>query len=456
MSKIQQIWDNILTEIEGEISALPFDLWIKTLSPVCIYKDRLVLLANTEATKNITEKRYRSTIKKVMQKVFPSLSDVEIITEEEKQAFDQYVESDNDLPINESIAPDEELEQTDRFVESYTFDNFVVGKSNEFANAAARAVAEKPGSKYNPLFLYGGVGLGKTHLMHAIGNYHKQNLKYIKCIYISSERFTNELIEALSDSKKRDSMKNFRKKYRDADVLMIDDIQFIARTVATQEEIFHTFNDLYLAGKQIIISSDRPPKEIAPLEERLRTRFECGLVADISQPDLEMRIAILEKMCNAEGVYMDRNILREIAEKVTSNIRDLKGLLTRVIFFANLTGKDCNDAEMVKNALKDYADDKNEVITMVKITNCVAEYFNISTEEIKGKKKTKEIVLPRQISIYLITELLTIPLINIGEFFGGKDHTTIMHARDKISASMRENSLLATQVKDIKDMILKK
>lgn len=452
MAKIKQIWDNILLETETQVSALTFDLWIRTLEPVCIYKDRLVLMAETEAQHSISEKRYHEIIKQATRKVFPSIIDIELITPDLLPSFEQYKEFEMPTIDSEGSAAD----AVATFVSTYTFENFVVGKSNEFAAAASKAVAEKPGSKYNPLFLYGGVGLGKTHLMHAIGNYLQQYNPKLKAVYASAERFNNELIEAIRDTNRADANKQFRKKYRTVDVLMLDDIQFIAKTTATQEEIFHTFNDLYLAGKQIIISSDRPPKEIAPLEERLRTRFESGLVADISQPDIEMRIAILQRMALSENVHINKEVLQIIAEKVTSNIRDLKGLLTRVISYASLTNSDVNDLEVVMGALKDYADDKKEVITMDGITDEVCRYFGVEKKDLLGKKKNKEIVVPRQICIYLITEFLTVPLISIGEYFGGKDHTTIMHARDKISALIRENAAIAGQVKDVKDGILKR
>lgn len=456
MASVKQVWDKILLEVEANVSALTFDLWIKTLEPVCIYKDRLVVSTQTEAHFNIAKARFHDILKTATQKVFPTILDIEIITPDMLPAFEKYKEYELPSLNNTSFA-----DEPATFISSYTFENFVVGKSNEFATAAAKAVAEKvasekPSLKYNPLFLYGGVGLGKTHLMHAIGNYIKEINPKIKSIYASSERFTNELIEAIRNTSRADTMKEFRKKYRSADVLMLDDIQFIAKTTATQEEIFHTFNDLYLAGKQIIISSDRPPKEIAPLEERLRTRFASGVLADIVQPDIEMRIAILQKMCISEKVHINKDVLEIIAERITSNIRDLKGLLTRVISYASLIGSDCNDKEVVMSALKDYTDDKKEVITMENIASNVCDYYQIDIKELVGKKKNKEIVIPRQMCIYLITEFLTLPLISIGEFFGGRDHTTIMHARDKISAQIKENPVIASQIKDLKDKIMNK
>lgn len=455
MSNVKQVWNSVLKELESQVSALTFDLWIKNLQPVCIYRDRLVLATETGAHHNICEKRFHETIKKTSQKLFPIIVDVEIITSDMISAFEQYKEAELNSDEEDTAASEEQA----TFFSSYTFDNFVVGKSNEFAAAVAKAVAEKvasgkPNVKYNPLFLYGGVGLGKTHLMHAIGNYIKEQNPKIKAIYVPTEKFINELLNIFRNSSDADARVVFRKKYRTVDILMLDDIQSITNRASTQEEIFYTFNDLYLAGKQIIISSDRPPKEIVPLEERLRTRFCSGVIADISQPDLDMRIAILQKMCLFERADIKKEVLRFIAEKITSNIRELKGLLTRVISYASLTGSDVNDMDVVNAALKDYAEDAKEVVTIQKIADIVCRYYNLDFKDLTGKKKNKEIVVPRQICIYLITEFLSTPLIAIGEFFGGRDHTTIMHARDKISATIRENKIIASQVKDLKDAIL--
>lgn len=456
MAGLNQIWNNILSEVEPQVSALTFDLWIKTLEPICVYKDRLILLTQTEAHCNIVKNRFHPMIKNASIKTLPSLIDVEIITPDLLPSFEQYQEYETPITTKN----DAEDERAD-FILSYTFENFVIGKSNQFAAAVCLAVAEKvatqkPSLKYNPLFLYGGVGLGKTHLMHAIGNYIREANSQVKPIYVSSERFTNQLIDAIRNTSSSDSIKEFRNKYRNADVLMIDDIQFISKTPSTQEEIFHAFNDLYLAGKQIIISSDRPPKEIAPLEERLRTRFTSGVIADIGQPDLEMRVAILQKCCAAEKVNIDTSILTMIAERITTNVRDLKGLLTRVISYATLTEGDINNAEVVESAIKDYTQDAQEVLTMDNIAQKVCDYYRVDIKDLKGKKKNKEVVVPRQVCIYLITEFMSVPLINIGEFFGGRDHTTVMHARDKISEQIKLNKVLANQIKDLKDFMLRR
>ncbi len=275
-----------------------------------------------------------------------------------------------------------------------------------------------------------------------------------KTLYVSCEKFTNELIEAIRDTS--EAKKAFREKYRSCDVLMIDDIQFVSKTDATQEELFHTFNDLYSAEKQIIISSDRPPKEIQHLEDRLRTRFAWGMIADIKPPDLETRIAILQKKASEQNANVSNDILKVIANNVQTNIRDMEGLLTRVISYASLINHSVIDMDVVKEALKDYTDDQKEMISVDNIIDAVTEYFSIDKEALVGKKKNKEIVEPRQICIYLITEFLTLPLVKIGEVFGGRDHTTILHARNKIEEQCKTDGRISVYVKDLKDMLLKK
>lgn len=449
MVRLGQIWNNILVETESKVSTLGYDLYINTLSPVGIHKDRLILMAENRALKNIVDNKYRDIIKSSMNKVFPSLMDVEIITEDQVEELESK-EQDFDVAVSKHYQ--EQVEKDSQFMEQYTFDNFVVGKSNEYAAAVCRAVADNPGAKYNPLFIWGGVGLGKTHLMHAIGNHLRKTKPNLKTLYTSSAGFTNELIEALLDNNNVNTKKKFRKKYRSLDVLMIDDIQFLANREGTQEEFFHTFNDLYLANKQIIICSDRPPKEIN-IEERLKTRFATGIIADIQPPNLETRIAILQKKCIEKKKSVDIKVLSLIAEKITTNIREMEGMLNRIISYSSLVGGDCNDMNIVNDALRDYIDSKKEIITIDRIVEETCNYFNVDKNAIVGKKKNKEIVLPRQICIYLITELLSTPLIAIGEYFGGRDHTTIMHARDKISDDIKTNNDLATKILDIKDKI---
>lgn len=446
-----QVWKNILIEIQARVTAFAYDSWIVDLEPVCIHEDNIVLLCQNPAKKRVVEDRYTDVIFESCKKVMPNNVGVLFILEDEKEKYEKYAE-EKVTEINPENIVNEDI--NNNFSPKCTFDNFVVGKSNQFAAAASKAVAQNPGKKYNPLFIYGGVGLGKTHLLNAIGNHIRKTNPKLKCMYISCERFTNELIEALRGNKHTDEMKEFRKKYRSVDVLMIDDIQFISKTVSTQEELFHTFNDLYYQDKQIIICSDRPPQEISPLEERLRTRFQGGVVADISEPDLETRIAILKSEASAEKQDINDEILKLIADRVTTNIREMKGVLTKIICYAQLICKNVNDREVVNSALKDYNEDKTEIISIDKIVDCVCKYYqNVTKKDLIGKKKTKEIVEPRQMCVYLVTELLSMPLLSIGQYFGGRDHTTIMYTRDKMADLVANNQKYATQAKDIKDMI---
>ncbi len=439
-----------MLEAEAKTTTLAYDLYINSLSPVGIYRDRLILLAETRAIKNIVDNNYKDVLKKCTNLVFPSIVDVEIITEDELEHVGN-VEKEVDIPVSPNYVNDTEDKVS--FVSAYTFENFVVGKSNEYAHAVARAVADNPGTKYNPVFIWGGVGLGKTHLMHAIGNSLQRNFPDKRIMYVTCDQFVNEFIESIHDSNPN-AAKNFRAKYRKLDVLMMDDVQFLANKEGTQEEMFHTFNELYLADKQIILSSDRPPKEIK-IEERLKTRFATGVIADIQPPDLETRIAILQKKCSNKGYALNIRILTLIAEKITNNIREMEGMLNRIISYSTLVGGDPNDMNIVQDALRDYADAGRDMITIDQIVKAACEYFGVKREDLIGKKKNKEIVVPRQICIYLICDILgqSMPLASIGEYFGGRDHTTVMHARDKISEEIKVNDVTASQVKDIRDKI---
>lgn len=438
-------------EAEAKTTTLAYDLYINTLEPIGIYHDRLILLAESRALKNIVNNNYKDVLRRSTNVVFPSIIDIEIITEDELPHVGN-VEKEVDIPVSNNFV--DETETKVSFLSHYTFENFVVGKSNEYAEAVSRAVADNPGSKYNPVFLWGGVGLGKTHLMHAIGNSLQRNYPEKKIMYVTCDQFVNEFIESLHDTKNPDAMKNFRAKYRKLDVLMMDDVQFLANKEGTQDEMFHTFNELYLADKQIILSSDRPPKEIK-IEERLKTRFATGVIADIRPPDLETRIAILQKKCNSKGYNLTIKVLSLIADKVTNNIREMEGMLNRIISYSTLVGGDPNDMDIVADAIRDYADSSSDIITVDHVVKATCEYFGVKKDDLVGKKKNKEIVVPRQICIYLICDILgaSVPLVKIGEFFGGRDHTTVMHARDKISEECKTNDVIASQVKDIRDKI---
>lgn len=451
MLKINQIWSNILIETEPKVPTLAYDLYIDSLQPVGMYHDRLILLAETRAVKNIFDHNYKELIKKSATVVFPSIVDVEVVTEEDLPNIGNY-QAEVDIPVSDSYVT--VVTEKVNFVSSYTFENFVVGKSNEYAEAVAHAVAECPGNKYNPLYIWGGVGLGKTHLMHAIGNSIQRNYPEKKIMYVPCDQFVNEFIEALRDTTKPNAMKEFRSKYRKLDVLMMDDVQFLANKQSSQEEMFHTFNELYLSDKQIILSSDRPPKEIN-IEERLKTRFATGVIADIQPPDLETRIAILQKKSGAKGYQLNIKVLSLIAERITNNIREMEGMLNRIISYSTLVGGDPNDMNLVNDALRDYADSSKDIITVDQIVDETCNYFGVSKEDVLGKKKTKDVVLPRQIAMYLICDILgqSMPLANVGEYFGGRDHTTVIHARDKISEDTKSNEAISSQVKDIRDRL---
>ena len=333
----------------------------------------------------------------------------------------------------------------------YTFDTFVIGENNRFAHAAALAAAESLGKAYNPLFLYGGVGLGKTHLMHAIGNFVLTQNDDAKVLYITSEKFTNELINAIQNNTTED----FRNKYRNIDLLLIDDIQFFIGKERCQEEFFHTFNALYENGKQMVISSDKPPKDIHPLEERLKSRFEWGLVADIGKPDYETRCAILRKKCQVENRVIDDEILSMIALKVESNIRELEGVFNKIVAMASLTNSDIT-MSLAERAIGDLNRSADKVITIDYVQYAVANYFNIEQNDFKIQRKTSDIAFPRQIAMYLCKQLTGLPLKDIGKEFGGKDHSTVIYAIKKVEEEMNINPNTRTIVDNIKKMIVNK
>ena len=341
-----------------------------------------------------------------------------------------------------------------KFNKKYTFDNFIVGKSNQVVCAAMQRVAEHPCTGFNPLFIYGGVGLGKTHLLHAVGNYLNENRPDLNVLYVTCEKFTNDYVEAIKYGKDK-SIIDFREKYRSVDVLMVDDIQFISKKMGTQEEFFHTFNDLYQSNKQIIIASDRNPRDISALEERLRSRFSSGLIQDIQEPDYETKVAIIRKKCSQEGFLVDDDVVDLIAQRSGSNIREIEGLLTKVVYYASLQGKTHATMLDARDAFKDSVETERTDLDADKIINTVCDFFKVTKEDLIGKKKNKEIVEPRQLCVYLINDMLNIPLKAIGTIFGGRDHTTIMHARDKISNQVKVNPHIRTLVNDIKSQLLK-
>lgn len=332
--------------------------------------------------------------------------------------------------------------------EKYTFDNFVVGKSNEFCNASAKAVAQKLGEAYNPLFIYGGVGLGKTHLMQAIGNAALEKKPDLNVLYISSEKFVNNLINSLQ----RGAMASFRKKFRNLDILLVDDIQFIGGKERTQEEFFHTFNTLFEMKKQIVISSDKFPKDITNLEERLRSRFAWGLIADIQPPELEIKIAILKKLAKQNGFNLDEDVVNYLAGMVRSNIRELEGCLSRVMAYASLTNRTI-DLDMAKETLRGIYDDTSRMIDIRQIQKAVCDYYKIKLSDIKSKSRSKKIVIPRHVAVFLCREYTNTSLPEIGRAFGGRDHTTAMHSVEKIKKEIEKDTKLYNEINDIKKVL---
>lgn len=448
MKVAKELWASMLTNLEIETSAVNFDVWIKTLEAINIIDTKLILVAPSVGSRNFVSEKFKDIILKAMLALNPSMTDIIFIDASMKEFYAGREEAYGE--VEEPIAKVEPTVINPK----YNFETFVVGKSNQFMYAAARAVADEPGIRHNPLFIYGGTGLGKTHIMHAIGNAVKISHPNLKVLYVSSEKFVNEFIESIRTTKGKNT--DFRDKYRCVDVLMIDDIQFIAGKEGTQQEMFHTFNDLYNTNKQVIMTSDRPPKEIPDLEERLRSRFEWGLIADVQSPDLETRIAILQKKAQVEKYNIPMNVLTFMAESLDSNIRDMESLLNKVIFLSKLYCQAPN-VDIVKEALKDYNDRSEDTVTADNIIDCTCKYYaNVTREDLIGKKKTKEIVEPRQMCIYLITDLLSLPLASIGNLFGGRDHTTIMHARDKIAEKIQTNPKTKVVAQDIKDMVFRK
>lgn len=438
MKDYQEIWNRTLILIEQKISGPSFETWLKETEAVNLIGDTLVIGVPTDFVKEWLENRYAQLIKDVLRDITGKNIKLNFIVGTELDGQDmRWHNSGRDEIISAQLNP------------KYTFESFVIGNSNRFAHAAALAVAEAPAKAYNPLFIYGGVGLGKTHLMNAIGHFVHKHYPGSKVVYLSTEKFTNDFINSIRDNRTGE----FRNKYRSIDVLLIDDIQFLAGKESTQEEFFHTFNALHESNKQIIISSDRQPKEIPTLEDRLRSRFEWGLITDIQAPDLETRAAILRKKAALENIAISNETIQIIANQITTNIRELEGALTRIKAYSSMTGQAIDD-QLVERALKDIVpSSKNEPISAELVQKVVADYFNLRVEDMKAKKRTKAVAHPRQIAMYLCRELTDLSLPKIGEEFGGRDHTTVMHAQEKISTDIKSNSNIAHQVEAIKKML---
>lgn len=436
----QDIWNKVEELLDGELTRISLDTWIKTVKPLHISNDTITLEAPSEFNRDILKNRYIALITNTIKSFTNREYNIEITVKESNNESYGLNSKGRHSPYSSLLNP------------KYTFDTFVRGNGNQFAHAGAVAVAEFPAKRYNPYFIYGGVGLGKTHLMHAIGHYIFEQNPKAKVLYVTSEKFTNELINSIRDDKNEE----FRNKYRNIDVLLIDDIQFIVGKERTQEEFFHTFNSLYEAQKQIIISSDKAPKEIDTLEERLRSRFEWGLIADIQAPDLETRIAILKKKAQLEKFEVPDDVLTYIADNIVSNIRELEGALNRVVAYASLTNSPMT-VELTQECLKQMITNTGpKEITPSVIMKTVSRYFDVNPEHLIGKKRSRDITFPRQLAMYLCRELTDLSLPKIGQAFGGRDHTTVIHACEKILDEIQNNSETKRAVVEMKKNILGK
>ena len=437
MQVLEDYWERVLEVIKPEMVGISFDTWIKPLIPISMDDQTVYLKAISNFQKNTVDVKYKHIIQAGFKHVTNKDYSINIVLENGKE-----------VPVKEFSAP---ISNNSSLNPKYTFDTFVIGENNRFAHAASLAVAESLGEAYNPLFLYSGVGLGKTHLMHAIGNFVLEQNPNAKVLYITSEKFINELINAIQNNTTED----FRKKYRNIDLLLIDDIQFFIGKERCQEEFFHTFNDLYENKKQIIISSDKPPRDINPLEERLKSRFEWGLVADISKPDYETRCAILRKKCETENISIDDEIISMIANKVESNIRELEGVFNKIVAMASLTNSEIT-MSLAERAVGDLERSSDKVITVDYIQYAVANYYNLDQNDFKIQRKTSDIAFPRQIAMYLSKQLTGLSLKDIGKEFGGKDHSTVIYAIKKVEDEMKLNPNTKTIVDNIKKTIVNK
>ena len=427
----EQLWDEILNKLKEEMPKDSYELWFKPTRAVSFEDNLLNVRVPNRFFSKYLQERHKGKIEELLR--VTTASEAQIIFTIDPQSHIQEKERKDEEIEPTSIAADETTFTTMEFNPKYTFENFVVGPSNRFAHATAEAVANDPGKAYNPLFIYGGVGLGKTHLLQAIGHHNKKQNPRLSVLYITSERFTNELIESI----RNDRMIEFRNKYRHLDVLMIDDIQFLAGKESTQEEFFHIFNTLYEAHKQIVISSDSTPKEIPTIEERLRSRFQWGVIADIQPPDIETRIAILRKKAGAENIFIPDDVVLFLASQIKSNIRELEGCLIRIVAFSSLTGSDVT-VDRSKEILKDIIT-KEEIavpITIELIQKVVSKHFHLDVKEMKSKKRTDAVAFPRQVAMYLARTLTEYSTTEIGADFGGRDHTTVMYACEKIKMKL--------------------
>ena len=427
----KQAWDKVVSIMKQNLIPYVFETWIEPLQLYSVTAESIVVFAETFLQRDTVKQRYYTNLYNMVKLSFGRSYEIEIYTKDEIERLQGTMER---TTLNRR----------------YSFENFIVGPSNSFAYAACLAVAEQPGDTYNPLFVYGSVGLGKTHLMNAIGNYIAATDPSKNVFLTTSESFTNELIDAIV--RKKDTSE-LRKRMRNVDVLMVDDIQFLARTKATQEEFFHTFNDLYNSGKQIIISSDRPPKDIPTIEERLRSRFEWGLIVDIGKPEYETRVAILNKKAAEEGIDIPYEVIDRIARSVESNIRELEGILNRLKAQSQLQGTPISLEQAEEVLSQIFKAHEGKRITPERILAAVAEQYGVATDDLLSKKRSRDIAQPRQIAMYLCRSLTQLSTVNIGQAIGGRDHTTVMHGCEKVADDMEKDFSFKKRIEDLMERI---
>ena len=444
-NQLDIIWGEALKIIKKQLNTPTYKTWFENTSPTQIDGDSIIISAPNAFAKEWLESRYSSLITDALFQVLGEEMNIKVVIDDAEQlSITQY---------NRNKRAEVKSPPTTTLNPKYTFDSFVIGSSNRFAHAATIAVAEMPSTAYNPLFIYGGVGLGKTHLLQAIAHYAINHHPSLKVKYVSCEKFTSDFINSIRDKSK---IGGFQKRYRDNDILLIDDIQFLENKEATQEEFFHTFNTLYEANKQIVLSSDRPPKDIATLEDRLRSRFEWGLITDIQPPDLETRIAILHKKAQMEKLSVPSDILEFVASRIQSNIRELEGALIRIIAYSSLT-KAPLSISTAEEVLKDiFPNRASRPITLQTIQSEVCRFFNISKQQLTGNKRSQDVVYPRQIAMYLARELTDLSLPKIGQEFGGRDHTTVMYANTKVSKMISTQREVYNQIQELTNRIKQK
>ena len=446
MELIEQKWDEILLKVkeEHELTDVSFNTWLKPLEVYSVQNERVYILVSSEQMGlSYIKKKYYLPLKVAIAEVTGIEYEVEFVLPDQAKKLTMH---------HPRKTPTTEEAERSNLNPNYTFDTFVVGNNNRFAHSASLAVAETPGEVYNPLFIYGGVGLGKTHLMHSIAHFIQDNHPELKVLYVSSETFTNEQIESIRNGNNT-AMTKFREKYRSIDVLLIDDVQFIIGKESTQEEFFHTFNELHVAKKQIIISSDRPPKEMETLEERIRSRFEWGLLADIGSPDYETRMAILRKKEEMDGFELDDAILNYIAINIKSNIRELEGALNKLVAYSNLVNTEITMDIAVKELQNIISPDQPREITPQLIIEVVSEHFGITVDQIMSKSRSSDVAKPRQIAMYLCKNMTDHPLDSIGQLLGGRDHSTVIHGIKKVTDEISSDQTFAKTVETIRKKI---